>query len=329
MKDRNASRKIQFTNQTFLVLKIVIVSFVAVILCVVAAWSWFNNNRTADASGIEMSMSSGKNLLLSLDNGASYHTTIDLLSDDFQQYISSSNKIKDNLTMLDITSDGKTFLRPTFMQEDGHRLPDTTGIWTTANPNRAYISQTVKFRTNFPADIYMAQGTKVDTHCQTVLESELIGTDCGNKSEFGSYSMDVIVGALRISAIDSNNNRCFTMIPRTDVELRTIRNNIVVRVDDNVSDDVYNHTYYGSDYLNTSEPKSLDDGTLIYEFTAADNAKPTDTTTKIAQTTMVEEGVYEGVATINIWLEGTDPEAHRYFSGGKFSINLDFVAFEN
>lgn len=291
----------------------------------VAVWAWFSMRKDADANGIQMTVTAGKNLDMSLDNGATFHNGIDLLAADQQQYIMATNQIKDKLYMYDITSDGDTFWSPKFQDNasEGIRIPDTEKEWTYAAANSAYISETVMFRTTFPAEIYMGKNTAINTSVST-----LTGTNAGNKSEGGDFSRDCIVGALRISAIDSANNLCFVCIPRSDVELhQNDDGSFSMRTGNNVTEASKKHTYFPDNYQSSNGTVTRTN--TLLGFTAVhDEAPPTDTTTKIATTTDGGDGYYYGTATVNIWLEGCDAETRRVLSGGKYNINLDFVAYD-
>ena len=238
-----------------------------------------------------------------------------------------ANRIKDELFMYDVTSDGDTFWSPKFQERtDGERIPDTSKQWDYANANGAYISQYIVFRTTFPAKIYMGSGTTITTSTD-----KLVGSDAGNKSEGGNFSRDCVVGALRISALDSNNNLLFVCIPRSDIELyETVGANgakiFDVRTGDNVSADAKVHTYYPDNYQSTGG--TVTNNNTLLGFTAVhDGAIPNDNT-EIATTTKSGDGYYYGSATVNIWLEGCDAETRRVLSGGKYKIALDFVAYE-
>lgn len=295
-----------------------------VMLFSVAVWAWFVMQQNADAEGIMMNVGTGKNLDMSLDNGKTFHNGIDLLDATQQQYIMESNRIKDKLYMYDITSDGDTFWSPKFMDAtDGIRTPDTSKEWTYAATNSAYISENIVFRTTFPAKIYMGKDTTITT---SVADDKLVGVNAGNKSEAGDFSRDCIVGALRISAINSNNQLCFVCIPRSDVELYQNGDTYGVRTGNSVTDASKKHTYYPDNYQ--SAGATVTNNNTLLGFTAVhDGAIPNDST-EIATTTQSSDGYYYGSATVNIWLEGCDAETRRVLSGGKYKINLDFVAYE-
>lgn len=311
-------------NTKFPLIRQIALLIVILMLLIMAALAWFASQKSAEADGLNISMSSGKNLLISLD-GENFVTSIDLLSDEAQDIIGPQNKIKGFLNMTDITSDGVTFLRPTFKEVDGEREPDITGDWIVMGDedrNNSFISQTVTFRTETPAIIYLDKGTGISTYSEDN-NLPLTGSNSGNKSEDGDFSKDCIVGALRISAVDSSGNLCFLCIPRYDIVSSVETNEsdekvYSVVIDENGSGDSITHSYYSPNYAEEKEEQIAED--VIYNF---------ETSQQIAVTTKnTNTGYYEATATINIWLEGCDAETRRAFSGGKFNMSFDFTAIE-
>lgn len=311
-------------NTKFPLIRQIALLIAILMLLVMAALAWFASKETAEADGLNISMSSGKNLLISLD-GENFVTSIDLLSDEAQDIIGSQNKIKGFLNMTDITSDGVTFLRPTFKEIDGERIPNVEDDWKVMGDedrNNSFISQTVTFRTDSPSIIYLSSGTGISTYSEEN-NQPLTGSNSGNKSEDGDFSKDCIVGALRISAVDSSGNLCFLCIPRSDIvsSVETNENDekeYSVVIDENGSPDSMIHSYYSTNYAEEKEEQTASG--VIYSF---------DGTQQIAVTTKNSEfGYYEATATINIWLEGCDAETRRAFSGGKFNMSFDFTAVE-
>lgn len=324
-------------NKNSLIIKQMALLIALLMTFIMVVFAWFSlNEGEADADGLSISMGAGDSMLISLDGGDHFVSQIDLLDNSAttQNLIGSQNKLfKDNgqfkLSMLDITSDGEVFYLPKFSETDGVREPDTNKEWTPAVENEAYISQKIIFRTDSPCNIYMGSGTKVTTYSEAnklALASDDVSS-IGNKSAAGNFSKDCIVGALRISAIDTSQADpvCrFVCIPRSDIELIKESNadgtvTLTVVTGDAVSGDTLIHTYYDSTYQTTGAP--LD----FYDTIAGFDGTQLITTTSKKVVRDGEEG-YEGTATINIWLEGCDPEVTRIFSGGKYNITFDFVA---
>ena len=317
------AEKLKLNNKKTMLKHGVLLATTIILLCV-AVWTWFSTRTTTEATGLQMSMETSSDMSISLDGGATYHPGIDLLDEESQQYIGEQNKIKDRLTMQDITSDGFTFMSPAFTVAGAERIPDVTQNWSPANPNRAYISQTIYFKTNFPAEIYMGNDTRIITRSEAE-NAPLVSNDVNdlvNPSSYGAFSKDCIVGALRISAINSSNQHCFTMIPRSDIELVSNGNNYAVLLGNDVSANTKSHTYF------TSAKQEACNDFVLTSFPAVEKVKPTSNETMIAKTILNEDGDYIGVATVNVWLEGCDAEVKRALSGGEFNIILNFVSYE-
>lgn len=313
-------------NKNHTVIKHMALLIALLMMFVMVVFAWFNLNAgEADADGLSIAMGASDTMLISLDGGKSFHESIDLLDEADQDFISEANKIIGNLSMQDITSDGETFYRPKFNEEDGQSIPDTNEEWNdiTGN-NSAYISQDIIFRTTTPSKIYMGSGTQIITSCER--EGKKLVSDnsdeIGNKSKSGNFSNDCIVGALRISAIDTSaqGNPCrFVCIPRSDIELVRNGDAVTVHTGSAVSGDTSIHSYYDSTYQGSTNP--IDSYDAITGF----NGSQLITETKNKVVRDGKEG-YEATATINVWLEGCDPEVTRLLSGGKYNITFDFIA---
>ena len=318
--------KLNNTPKSRLFLKQISLLCAIMLMLICVVWAWFTTFQgEVEATGLSLTMGASDSMLISLDGGNSFHESIDLLSDADQDKIGESNKIKGKLSMQDITSDGEIFYRPKFNETDGQRIPNTNENWDAANKNVAYISQDIIFRTSKPCNIYMGKGTKIVTSCEltgTKLVSD-IPSEIGNKSSAGNFSNDCIVGALRISAIDtsdSNEPCCFVCIPRSDVEFDYETKTMNTGDDLSGSNEI--HTFYSSTYQTTHSTE--EDWNAI---TAFDGTQLITSTAK----KVVRDGVegYEATATINLWLEGCDPEVTRLLSGGKYKVAFDFIGTEN
>ncbi len=330
MKKFSFMNKVKLNNapkKLFLLKQISLLLATAFIL-VFAVFAWFTGGEgTAKATGIQVTMKANNNMLISLNGGSDFRPSIDLMAEDDQQYISPENTIKDLLYMRDITSDGLSFFRPAFLDNDSStdRRPDTSKSWDAASDN-SYISLSIVFQTSEASDIFLSDSTNILTSAekQNLLLSSTEPVDIGNKSDFGNFSNDCIVGALRLSAVNSNNQLVYVYIPRKDIEMtKTITDGVtsydVKTGSENVTSNTSVHSYYKS-VSTTSDPYY----TLTESSDVVDNLATN--TYPIATTTLQEGGSYKATATINIWLEGCDPETTRALSKGQYSISLEFTA---
>ncbi|MBQ4569506.1 MAG: hypothetical protein IJA62_05590 [Ruminococcus sp.] len=335
MKKFSFMSKIKLNNapkKMFLLKQISLLLATAFVL-VFAVFAWFAGGEgTAKATGIQVTMTANNNMLISLNGGSDFRPAIDLMAEDDQQYISPENAIKDLLYMRDITSDGLSFFRPEFLDNDSStdRTPDPYKSWDAAGDN-SYISLSIVFQTANPSNIYLSEDTSFITSAEKSgkLLSSNESENVGNNSEFGKaetgfFSNDCIVGALRLSAVNSNNNLVYVYIPRKDIEMtKTITNGVTSYAVNTGSENVTNktsvHTYYKS-VNSTSAPYYILEDSADVVDSLGTNPRP------IATTTLQEGGSCQATATINIWLEGCDPETTRALSKGQYSIALDFTA---
>lgn len=317
------------TKQFKAVLRLVVLIFTIISLLIGAAWSWFADQKEATASGISMTMQTADFLAVSIDGGQNFYPSIDVLKDSMFA----------DLNMKDITGNGITFYKPKFTNSIGNLILDAKSEWPAATPNIDYISLNLTFRSPFSADIYVANGTQVITKCETVkangviAPSTLLGSDTYNKSSYGDFSKDAIVGALRMSVLNSDNVREFLWIPRPDV-LLTVSNdlqNYTLDVGNDATSiiDVENRLVTGTHYFYDSNrnPTFLDNSLTSSSIFTADVGIPGSEITKISTaSTPTDDGYYIGSATVNIWIEGRDNEARRALSDGEFNILLNFVS---
>lgn len=322
--------KLNIKPKKGLVLKQISLLLVTAVLFVFAVWAWFVSESTpAEASGINITMTTANNLQISLDDGTHFRSSIDLMSESDQEFISIDNVILNRLDMKDLTSDGKTFFRPVFNDdENANRIPDVSQNWDeVTGDGTVYISEKIVFRTAIASDIYISENTNITTSAESagLLLTNTAPVNIGNMSDFGYFSKDCIVGALRISATTSSGELCYVSIPRADVELTkttsTDGTKYTVNTGDSVSVNAKAHNYYATSGAtgNTEVLYTLTESDKVIDFSEISSSP-------IATTTLQENGFYEATATVNIWLEGCDSETTRALSGGQYTIYLDFAA---
>ncbi len=304
-----------------------------VFIFVISVWAWYvGDDHPATATGIQVTMTAANSIEISLNDGADFLGSIDLMDEEQQKFISADNIIKDVLNMKDITSDGKTFYRPVFSDDNSatDRTPDVTKNWDDAG-NTAYISEKIVFRTSTPSKIYLGDETTFTTSAEA--QNKKLASkehlEVGNLSGFTAkdhrngetvyFSTDCIVGALRLAAIDSSNELLYVYIPRKDVELTKDDSDYIIKTGNDVSINTTIHNYY---------TKSGDTTELFMLTQSEDLVEVLGAAPPIATTTLQEDGTYTATATINIWLEGCDTETTRALSTGRYKIHLDFTATE-
>ena len=326
MNRRMSLKKKYIKKQVNAVLKLLMLFLATLSVFVVGAWSWFNNSSNADSDSINMTLNTIESLEVSVNN-SEFSTHIDLSSD---------TDILNNLKMRDVTGFNSGFLIPKFNSDIGISEPNLSVSWDSAVANQDYISLTLVFRTKEQSDIYVASGTKVSTYCENQ-GAPLDGVDSVNKSSYGDFSRDAIVGALRMNAFDSLGAYKFLWIPRPDVYLEVsddhqqydLHTNLALS--EQLTKKTTIHTCYPTNinkaiYECDGSKQNIITSESAFTANAQDDASGSSTT-KITATSIKDGDYYVSQpVTFNIWLEGCDAEALRALSGGKYEIVLNFVA---
>lgn len=329
LKERNA--KVNYLERRSLPVKNLILLCVLGFSIIVTVFAWFSNKDTATASQVNITVTAGDNLEISLDQGAdkTYHNKLDL-----NDYL---GLVKD-LQMLDLTSDGKTFIRPALDQVDGLAVINMDREWITPEAGKEYISFDLFLRSNKAFDVYLEKGSSV---VPTVGYNNLVWPDADNKfemsrnyngSSYGDFSKDCIIGAARVSFLDAYNTETqdydltrFVWIPNPQIYL----DSDTWTVNTNVADNTYGtfiHRYYdtGKTLFTCPEEKT------VTSLSAQTGNKPS---TEKTQLTTLEQGTdddgyYYSRVKVNVWIDGNDTEARRALDGGMFNINLKVIGFE-
>ena len=316
------------------VLKLVALLLVIATLISTAAWSWFTDNQYEVTAGdVVLMMESQEKLEMSV-NGGPWTTYL---------AYDTSNLDMEPLTglgdLIDTNKDGKP-------DKVNLHLPETklVGGTTVVNPDVEwtkevvpglhYISLEVEFKTEFKANIYIGEGTSVITECEDkgmALADERDPTNIYNISKDGNFTRDAVAGALRMSVCyPTESDLKFIWIPRPEIELYKNLSNeykLFLTPEDYDKDDIRNHWSAKHNFYKADRNYAERDACAASEhvFKAKENnSNGADSLTLIGST---EAGTTCKVY-LKIWIEGTDAEAVRALSRGRFRINLNFVAVE-
>lgn len=320
------------------VLRLVALLLAAITLLLSSAWAWFRgeDDRDATAEGLSMKLAAQGSLLLSvsapddvvdMEDETKWKKSIDIMND---------TDLLEELDMLPATGvgygtkAGENYLQVPVLK---YNTNGTVSVnrdldWSEPTENEDYISLKVSFMTEFPADIYIGEGTSVTTWTENndKLLTDNEAKNIGNISKYGNFSRDAIVGALRMSVYSPDTGSRFLWIPRPDVHLSTdvASDDYVLNVTGQQLSDYWNgsHSYYDlTKYIATTGGCAM----LPGAFTATENnANDAHMLTKIGST---EKGTMCSVY-LKIWIEGSDSESVQALSRGMFQLDINFVAVE-
>lgn len=305
--------------------------FLLLVLAAGATYAWFALNTLANVTVNEVQIAGHGDLEMT--------TAEEPKVTDWKSYLTLTESNFTDLSMIDVSGAGDgTFYRPKTVDNNGNPGSDTTwlnvsdGIIpsdTSENydgANRDYMKIDLKLRAKSKTAVTVA--LKKGSELQTVAASNRLtlpnnANKIENKSAYGEFSKDCVVGGMRVSAVTANERK-FTWIPRPDIKLTvqgdTLGNRTYI-VNTNVTGDSETTTHnYVTAEGNTPTEHNLEGNLITGSITD-------ETNTNITQFITLNDdkkyaGYQYGEVTFYVWLEGCDTEARRALVGGKFRLRL-------
>lgn len=347
-----------------MIAKNLIVLAVLAVAAFIGVMSWFTQNTTARADGI--------NAKTQVDDGLEFYI---MPPSDSDQYAAINTRLADNATyndahpgetprrtkwhdshdgatfdvsdqefkfleglfLCEVTSDGKTFKIPKLMQYENVAYIDTTQEFDPATANDEYMSYDIYFRT---------QSTQ-SNHSVSLKTDSFISpnTDTVKSSSNSPYSdpanndsvKDAAIGAARMSFVNADT-RQILWIPGPYVYYNGVQDKLYTGVSD--------YSNKGAVYYNGSAlALRSGEGTNTHAYYASKSVRNVITTATSEGKLFVGEnpvsnedsdrvlvtlnqsdgnGYYYGRVRVNLWIEGEDAEARLAFVGGKFRFSLNY-----
>ena len=302
-----------------LVMKNLIVMAVLIIIALTGVISWFTKKTEATADGINVKCEAPKGLKIAVVQHGDPAPSDDEYTDEDITLTKEDYPFLKEQSIIEITSDGTDFYKPKLTQENGKAKPDTSSEWDVADKD-SYLSIDVYMKTGDEHMVYLNSGTEISPNSTT-----LTGENSGNKSDDGNFSKDCIVGAVRLSTVNSTESTIKNLwIPAPQIHYDSDNKEVTLG---NTSGDTFKHMYWkvtkDSDGK-TGKPQGTTpveyDGVITntkndfklgknYKFANLTKKKPTD---KYAT----------GMTTVNIWVDGEDDEARFAMVGGRFKATI-------
>lgn len=307
------------------------------------AYAWFAANYGSSVDGDEVEVVADSALEISFtgsDGSWKNYLNLDKTKGGIVDFT--------NLEFRDITGSGAgSFLRPVLTQEAANAIVDKTQTWTSPEPGKDYIDFTLYMRSADPLNVYLGDGSRVEPKAKELTGLTEANADVNRKSAYGNFSKDLVVGAVRVSAVDSaaTPKHLFTWIPRPNIYLNLGAEapkpdnetyDALISTDATVggiftNGSPYVHTYYESS--TAASTKTLDENLTVTGNIIKDDQDPSRDTFSanknkllLASLDTKTNGYYQDTVRIRIWLEGCDNEARRVFVGGKFKVTLALTA---
>ena len=275
-----------------MIAKNLIVLFTVALAAFYGIQAWFTDKQSSDADGINIECHAPDGIEIAVvkhgdpapTDDAAYKNTIELNSENYS--------FIDDIKMTEVSSDGYTFYKPPLKQ----------------------ISPNAK---------------------------NLTGENADNKSDFGEsgdskgISRDCVTGAVRFSVANYNTKETKLLwIPAPNIFLNVNTDTTKYSVStDKRSGESYSHGYYVKNGKWVKTFVSADDGSPLSQvFVANSNGFTTNgdymyelgAKKKIMtlEKDTTQNGIYTGMVTCNMWVDGEDAEARLALVNGKFKANL-------
>ena len=305
-----------------LVMKNLIVMAVLIIIALTGVISWFTNKTKATADGINVTCETPKGLKIAVVRHGEEAPDV---NDDTQWSEGEITLTDDKYTFLkeqsiiEITSDGTDFYKPKLTQENGKAKPDTSSEWDVADKD-SYLSIDVYMKTGEDHVVNLNSGTEISP-----ISTTLTGEQSGNKSDDGDFSKDCIVGAVRLSTVNSTDSTIKNLwIPAPQIHYDSEEKKVTLG---NISGDTFEHKYWKV-AKNSDGKTGMPQGTTPVEYegviTNTNNDFKLGENCKFANLTKKQpsDKYATGMTTVNIWVDGEDDEARFAMVGGKFKATI-------
>lgn len=291
--------------------------------------AWFTDNRSAEANGIEVECQAPDGIEIAVvghDAPAPTEYTTGNITLNKTNY-----PFLENLQLTEITGDGTSFKKPALYQTGGQAHVDTKADWSDPTANLHYLSFDLYIRSKSQYNISIGKKSTIKPDAPQLTTQD--GTGIKNKSKYGNFSRDSVVGAVRFSVVDYKKDppsKKLLWLPAPNILLEQTNDEYTLS-DNKTSGDSYSHVYYNSNKERNTFSSTADDsafvvnnsrfvgGKFTYELgknqTIARLEKPSGTGQE-------DDQFFSAMVTCNMWIEGEDAEARLALVNGKFNVNL-------
>lgn len=294
--------------------------------------AWFTDKRSAEANGIEVECQAPDGIEIAVVGHDAPVPANDKYTVGNITLNKTNCKFLENLQLTEITGDGTFFRKPALIQSGGQAHVDTKAEWSEPTANEHYLSFDLYIRSKSQYNISIGKKSTIKPDAPQLTTQD--GTGIKNKSKYGNFSRDSVVGAVRFSVVDyksAHPSKKLLWLPAPNILLEQTTD-VYTLSDDKENGDSYSHVYYNTkkekktvsstdvDSAFVVNNKGFVVGKFTYELgknkSIAELKKSSDTDTDPYY------GDYGAMVTCNMWIEGEDAEARLALVNGKFKVNL-------
>lgn len=289
--------------------------------------AWFTDKSSADADGINVECQAPDGIEIAVvkhgDPAPTAYTTgkITLDKDNYP--------FLEKLQLTEITGDGTYFKKPALIQSGGQAQVDPDAEWSDPTANLHYLSFDLYIRAKSQYNIAIGKNSTIKPVAPQLTSQN--GTDIQNKSKYGNFSRDAVVGAVRFSVVDYKHDppaKKLLWLPAPNILLKQTPDEYTLS-DSEENGVSYSHVYYDTQKGKHTVSKAEQDAAFVVNNNGFDGGgKFTYELGKnksIAELTKSKDSTdpyYSAMVTCNMWIEGEDEEARLALVNGKFKVNL-------
>lgn len=287
--------------------------------------AWFTDKRSAEANGIEVECQAPDGIEIAVvghgDPAPTKYTVgnITLNKTDYP--------FLEKLQLTEITGDGTYFSKPSLIQSGGQAHVNPDGEWSEPAANEHYLSFDLYIRSKSQYNISIGKKSTIKPDAPQLTTQD--GTGIKNKSKYGNFSRDSVVGAVRFSVVDYKSappSKKLLWLPAPNILLKQTTDEYTLSVD-MPSGESYSHVYYDTNRVQHTVSSTDVDKAFVVNNDGFDGGKFTyelGQNQNIAQLNKSSENdqFYSAMVTCNMWIEGEDAEARLALVNGKFKVNL-------
>lgn len=294
--------------------------------------AWFTDKSSADADGINVECQAPDGIEIAVvghDAPAptEYTTGKITLNKDNYPFLKE-------LQLTEITGDGISFKKPALIQSDGRANVDTsaTSNWSEPTVNKHYLSFDLYIRSKSQYNIAIGSKSTIKPVAPQLTTQNGMGII--NKSKYGNFSRDSVVGAVRFSVVDYDSQstplKKLLWLPAPNILLTQDGDGYTLS-DNMRSGDSYKHVYYDKNKTKQEVSSTTGDDAFVVNNNGFPDGKFTYELGENKEIARLEKPsgsgqennqFYSAMVTCNMWIEGEDEEARLALVNGKFKVNL-------
>lgn len=287
--------------------------------------AWFTDKRSAEADGINVECQAPDGIKIAVvkhNDPAPKDTEYKVGNIKLDK---TNCKFLENLQLTEITSDGTDFYKPALIQTGGQAQVDTKADWSPAAANQHYLSFDLYIRSKSQYNIAIGKKSTIKPDAPQLTSQD--GTGIKNKSKYGNFSRDSVVGAVRFSVVDYKSappSKKLLWLPAPNILLTQTDEGYTLS-DDKENGVSYSHVYYDKNKKQQTVSDSKVDNAFVggkFTYELGQNQNIAQLEKSLDTDTDPYYGDYGAMVTCNMWIEGEDAEARLALVNGKFKVNL-------